>query len=53
MKKVDNNSMKGEYNNKRNKTDNETANGNKEMSIAKVMAYPCTPLVTFVRAALC
>ena len=53
MNKVDNNSMKGEYNNKRNKTDNETANGNKEVSIAKVMAYPCTPPVTFARAALC
>jgi hypothetical protein len=31
--KVDNGSMKGDDNNKRNKTDNETANGDKEMSI--------------------
>jgi hypothetical protein len=31
--KVDNNSMKGDDNNKRNKTDNENANGEKEMSI--------------------
>ena len=30
---VDNNSMKGDDDNKRNKTDNETANGDKEMSI--------------------
>ncbi len=30
---VDNDSMKGDDNNKRNKTDNETASGNKEMSI--------------------
>jgi hypothetical protein len=29
INKVDNDSMKGEYNNKRNKTDNETVNGNK------------------------
>jgi hypothetical protein len=31
--KVDNDSMKGDDNNERNKTDNETANGDKEMSI--------------------
>jgi hypothetical protein len=28
---VDNNSMKGEYDNKRNKAENETVNGNKEI----------------------
>ncbi len=33
INKVDNDSMKGGDNNKRNKTDNKTANGDKEMSI--------------------
>jgi hypothetical protein len=33
INEVDNNSMKGEYDNKRNKTNNATANGNTEMSI--------------------
>jgi hypothetical protein len=33
INEVDNNSMKGDDNNERNKTGNETANSNKEMSI--------------------
>ncbi len=33
INKVDNNSMKGEYDNEKNKTNNQTVNGNNEMSI--------------------
>ncbi len=50
--KVDNDSMKGEYNNERNKTDNETANGDKEMSIGG-SGFSLHSPVTCARAALC